>query len=328
VAARNGGGLETREASVTTDYRDGIAFTEGRYWPIEEAKISMLDWGFLRSDANQDTISVWQGRFFRLEDHLDRFARNIARLRFVCPYDRDQQREILMECLRRTGFRDAYVQMLMTRGRPPIGVRDLRRCDNKFHVFCLPYMWLAPQEARERGLHALISDIQRVPPESVDPTIKHYHWLGFEMGLFQAYDAGADTVILVDRDGNITEGPGFNVFIVEGGRLLTPERGVLDGMTRRTVIELCAQTNVRCELARISREQTLAADEVFLSSTAGGVVPVTKVDGRDVGDGNPGPVAARLNDLYWSKREAGWHGTPVDYRARAQAQDGRRPDPG
>ena len=160
-------------------YPNGIAFVDDTYWPVEEAKISLLDWGLLRSAANQDTISVWNGAFFRLEDHLDRFERNIRKLRFECPYRRDEQRVILTECVRRTRFRDAYVKMLMTRGRPPIGVRDIRQCVDKFHIFCLAYMRLAPEEARQRGLHAKISHIQRVPPETVDPAVKHYHWLDF-----------------------------------------------------------------------------------------------------------------------------------------------------
>ncbi len=303
------------ETDPESPYANGIAFTEGEYAPVEDAKIALLDWGFLRSDANQDTISVWKGLFFRLEDHLDRFARNIAKLRLTCPYDRDKQRAVLMECVRRTGFRDAYVQMLMTRGRPPIGVRDIRRCENKFHVFCLPYMWLAPEDVRERGLHLAISQIRRVPPESVDPTLKHYHWLDFEMGLLEAYDCGADTVVLTDMEGNLAEGPGFNLFIVERGRLTTPGSGVLDGMTRRTVVELCAETNFACELAPVEPARVYAADEVFLSSTAGGLLAVTEVDGHTVGSGEEGPVTARLRVLYWSKREAGWHGTPVDYAA-------------
>ena len=298
---------------MNADYRDGIAFTEDEYWPIAEAKISILDWGFLRSDANQDTISVWKGQFFRLEDHLDRFARNIERLRYRCRYTRDEQREVLMECVRRTGFRDAYVQMLMTRGHPPIGIRDVRQCENKFHAFCVPYIWLAPEDARRRGLHAVISDIQRVPPESVDPTIKHYHWLDFQMGLLDAYDKGGDTVFLVDRENNLAEGPGFNIFVVAEGRLLTPGSGVLDGMTRRTVFELSSETNTDCVLASLTRDQVHTADEVFLSTTAGGVIPVTTVDGHAIGDGTPGPVTSRLSDLYWSKREAGWHATPVEY---------------
>ena len=236
---------------MSSEYQNGIAFTDGTYCAVEEAKISLLDWGFLRSDANQDTISVWNGAFFRLEDHLNRFERNIRRLRFECPCSRDEQREILTECVRRTGFRSAYVQMLMTRGRPPIGVRDIRECVNTFHVFCLPYMWLAPEDARQRGLHMKIGRIQRVPPDAVDPTIKHYHWLDFEMGLFEAYDAGADTVVLTDRDGNVVEGPGFNVFVVEDSRLTTPATGVLDGMTRRTVMELCSEANIECVLTAI-----------------------------------------------------------------------------
>lgn len=295
------------------NYENGIAFTDDTYWPVEEAKISLLDWGLLRSDANQDTISVWNGAFFRLEDHLDRFDRNIRKLRLECPYRRDEQRAVLTECVRRTRFRDAYVQMLMTRGRPPIGVRDIRQCVHKFHIFCLPYMWLAPEEVRQRGLHVKISHTQRVPPETVDPTIKHYHWLDFQMGLFQAYDAGADTVILIDRDGNVAEGPGFNVFVVKDGRLATPATGVLDGMTRRTVIELCGEMNIECVLEPILPSKVYETDEVFLTSTAGGVIAVTMVDGRPIGDGKPGPITNQLNASYWSKREAGWHTTPIDY---------------
>ena len=212
-----------------TDYGKGIAFVDGGYCPVDEAKVSLLDWGFLRSDANQDTVSVWKGLFFRLEDHLDRFQRNIAKLRMTCPYDRDEVRDIVMECVRRTGFRDAYVQMLMTRGRPPIGSRDPRLCENKLFVFCLPYVWVATPEQQEKGLHLAISKICRIPADSVDPTIKHYHWLDFEMSLFDAYDRGADTTVLIDRDGNLSEGPSFNIFLVRQGRLLTPGAGSWTG---------------------------------------------------------------------------------------------------
>ena len=121
---------------MESPYRHGIAFIEGRYCPIEEARISILDLGFLRSDANQDTVSVWAGSFFRLDDHQQRFERNNARLRLNCPYERAERSEILAECVRRTGLSNAYVQMVMTRGRPPVGVRDIRKCDNQFYAFC------------------------------------------------------------------------------------------------------------------------------------------------------------------------------------------------
>ena len=298
---------------MESPYRNGIAFIEGRYCPIEEARISILDLGFLRSDANQDTVSVWAGSFFRLDDHQQRFERNNARLRLNCPYERAERSEILAECVRRTGLSNAYVQMVMTRGRPPVGVRDIRKCDNQFYAFCLPYIWLAPEDQRRRGLHAHISDIQRVPPETIDSTIKHYHWLDFETGLLEAYDAGADTVIVVDRHGDIAEGPGFNVFIVERGRLATPAAGVLDGITRRTVLELCAELRIAWATEPIPPARVHAADEVFVTSTAGGLISVTKVNGRPVGAGTPGPITTRLTDAYWSRREAGWHGTRIDY---------------
>ena len=292
---------------------NGVAFVEGEYVPVEEAKISLLDFGFLRSDANQDTVSVWRGRFFRLEDHLDRFQRNVERLRMTPPLDRDGQRAALMECVRRTGLREAYVQMLMTRGRPPAGSRDIRLAENKYFAFCLPYIWIASPEKQEQGLDIAVSSTWRIPPESVDPTIKHYHWLDFQMSLFAAYDAGRDTTVLIDRHGNLTEGPGFNIFLVRGGELLTPGEGVLDGMTRRTVWELCVETNLRHRATAVPAGSLGEADEVFICSTAGGIMPVSRVDGAAIGNGAPGPVTLRLRGLYWSKREAGWHATPVDY---------------
>ncbi|MAG95704.1 MAG: aminotransferase class IV [Alphaproteobacteria bacterium] len=296
------------------DYSAGIAYVEGAFVPVGEAKVSLLDWGFLRSDANQDTVSVWRGQFFRLEDHLDRFLRNIAKLRMTSPLPRDGIRDVLFECVRRTGFREAYVQFLMTRGRPPIGSRDPRLAENKFFAFCIPYVWIATPEQQERGLHLTVSPYRRVPPESVDPTVKHYHWLDFEMSLFDALDQGADTTVLLDLQGNVSEGPGFNIFLLRGGRLVTPTGSVLDGMTRATVFELCGETNLAVEEADIPAAELASADEVFLSSTAGGIIPIRRVDEHDVGDGTPGPVTRRLRELYWQKREGGWHGTPATYQ--------------
>ena len=117
------------------------------------------------------------------------------------PYDGSERRAIVIECVRRSGLRRAYVQMIMTRGRPPVGSRDPRECVNAFYVFCIPYVWIATPEVKARGLHLHVSDRWRIPPESVDPTLKHYHWLEFEMGLFDAYDRGAETVALRDRHG-------------------------------------------------------------------------------------------------------------------------------
>ncbi|MEZ5933368.1 MAG: aminotransferase class IV [Alphaproteobacteria bacterium] len=298
---------------MASEFKDGVAFVEGKFCPIHEARIPLLDWGFLRSDACQDTVSVWNGAFFRLEDHLQRFERSFTRLRMICPHDRAALHELAMEAVRLTGLREAYLQLIMTRGRPPIGSRDIRLAQNNFFLFCVPYISIATPEQKERGLHLIVSDIRRIPPTSVDPTIKTYHWLDFEMGLFEAYDCGGDTVVLTDEHGNVTEGPGFNLFAVKDGHLLTPDAGCLDGMTRDTVFALCAETNLDCVPAPLPADDLGSMDEIFISSTAGGLMPVSQVDGQVIGASSIGPVTMRLRDLYWSKRSKGWHATPIDY---------------
>lgn len=306
--------MEARQAkafSGAADYAAGAAFVDGDYVPIAEARIPLLDWGFIRSDACQDTVSVWAGQFFRLEHHLERFERSYSRLRMESPLTRDEIREVLFNLVRRCGFDKAYVQMVMTRGRPPIGSRDPRQCVNRFQAYCIPYVWIATPEVQKRGLHMHLSNRVRVPPQSVDPEVKHYHWLDFDMGLYDAYDRGAETVCLVDLDGDVAEGPGFNIFAVHQGCVTTPKRNVLDGMTRDTVGLLCEELNIPFSLARIPPETLRNADEVFLSTTSGGIIPVSMIDGQPVGSGVPGPIGLGIRELYWSKREAGWHGTPV-----------------
>ncbi len=290
----------------------GCARIDGDYVPLAEARIPILDWGFLHSDATYDVVHVWKGSFFRLEDHLDRFERSIAGMRLTSPHDRDAIREILMECVRRSGLRDAFVEMICTRGVAPTS-RDPRHADNRFYAFAAPFVWLANEEQRKRGLHLMISSVRRIPGDSVDPKIKNYHWIDLTKGLFEAYDRGGETVVLTDGAGNVTEGPGFNVFCLEDGIAVTPDSGVLEGITRRTALELCAESGIETHTEPLSAERLRDADEVFITSTGGGIMPVTRVDDRILGNGVPGPITARLVDLYWSKQEAGWHGTPVDY---------------
>ena len=296
-----------------TAYASGAAFVDGRFVPVAEARVPILDWGFLRSDATYDVAHVWRGSFFRLEDHLDRFERGVARLRMSPPYDRAEIRELLIECVRLSGLRDAYAEIVCTRGVPPPGSRDPRECENNFFAFAVPFVWIAEPEKQERGLHATIGRVRRIGPESVDPTVKNYHWLDLELGLYEAYDHGGETVILVDREDNVVEGPGFNVFAVKEGGIATPSRGVLEGITRKTIIELADEHEIALEQRAVPAEEVRRADEVFLTSTAGGVIPVTTVDGEPVGDGAPGPVTLRLREAYWNLHKDPRFATPVRY---------------
>lgn len=305
--------------SAAPDFSAGAAWIEGRFVPIAEARIPILDRGFTRSDATYDVTHVWKGYVFRLEDHIDRFERNIAALRMKLPCGREELRRILIECVRITGLRDAFLQMTLTRGLTPRGSRDPREAENRLYVFAIPFVWIADRQKQEEGLNLHISAIERIPSTSLDPRTKNFHWLDLTLGLFEAYDRGCDIEVLTDRNGDVTEGPGFNIFVLADGRLLTPSEGVFDGMTRRTVLELAGETNVRAEETTVAADLVRRAEEVFLTSTAGGIMPVTAIDGKRVGDGRPGPLTRRLQELYWSKKEKGWLGTPIDYRATAAA---------
>jgi branched-chain amino acid aminotransferase len=138
----------------------------------------------------------------------------------------------------------------------------------------------------------------------------------------EAHDHGFDTVVLCDAAGLVTEGPGFNVFVVKDGRVLTPDRGVLHGITRRSVLELCEELGVEAEIAPIPRALLEDADEVFLATTAGGVMPVSRVGARILGNDRPGPLSVRLKDYYWGKHAEGWHRTEVRRDAEWSAREG------
>ena len=247
------------------------------------------------------------GKFFRMDEHLERFERSMAGLRLEIPYDRAAVAEIIHECVRRGSLRDSMVMVIATRGMvPPDGRRDLRKCTNGFIAAALPYHTVVTPEELEKGIDMIVSSVPRIPTESVDPRIKNFNRLDFCRALFEAYDRGANYAVLPDHEGNLTEGLGYNIFASRGGRLISPDWGVFEGITRRTVFEMCAETNVKAELVKMKADDLHAADEVFIASTAGGIMPVSTVDGAPVGDGTPGPADHPPDrDVLGVAREAG-----------------------
>jgi branched-chain amino acid aminotransferase len=291
---------------------DGVAFIDGEYVPAHEAKISIFDTGFTRGDAVYDTVSVWKGRFFRLDDHVARFLRSCAGARLTCPHAPAEVKSILAGCVHRAGVEDAYVQMIVTRGMfPSTGRRDPRLCQNRFIAFALPYIWIVSPERQAEGIDLALVQNRRTPTEAIDPRVKNFNWMDLQRGLFEALDRGADTAVLLTPGGFLSEGPGFNLFVVKDGAVLTPRSNVLEGITRATVFDLAREAGAPAQEADLRPDALQTADEAFLSSTAGGIMPVSKVDGRPLGSGRPGPLTTRLRGLYWDKREAGWLGTAV-----------------
>ncbi len=284
-----------------------------QYLPISEAKISVLDYGFLHSDATYDVVHVWEGAFFRLDDHLDRFFAGLDKLHMSIPYDGKQVTEIVHNCVALSGLRSAYVEFICTRGTSPTFSRDPREAINRFIAFAIPFGSVANPEQMKHGLHAAITPLQRIPPQSVDPTVKNYHWLDLVKGLYAAYEVGADTAMLVDAAGNVSEGPGFNIFAVTDGKVLTPEFGVLRGITRQTIFDICHSLGINCLARDLSPTMLKQADEVFVTSTAGGVMPVTKIDAEAIGTGSPGPLTGQIAETYWQMHRDDRYQLLVEY---------------
>jgi branched-chain amino acid aminotransferase len=295
-------------------FAEGAAHVDGEIVPIGEARVPITDLGFSRSDVTYDVVAVWDGAFFRLDDHLERFERSCASLRLTLPVDRDGMKAILHELVRRSGLRRAYVDVICTRGTSRTGSRDPRTFENHFYAYAIPYVWILRQDDPGAGMAAVIAKtVRRIPTDSVDPTVKNFHWGDLTRGQFETYDRGGSHPVLLDHSGNVTEGSGYNLFAVIGDRLLTPESGALEGITRRTVLELAATEGIKAEPATISEEDFRSASELFATSTAGGVMPIISLDGRPLGDGRPGPVTTLLRDRYWRAHGDPRYITRVDY---------------
>ena len=297
-------------------FPSGCAWIEGKFVPISEARIPILDMGFTRSDLTYDVVSVWNGGFFRLEDHLDRLRRGCEKLRLVPPVGPDEIKQILIDTVALSGLRDAYVEAIVTRGVPEKGERDPRRVSARFYAYAIPYVWIVSEKDQQKGIAVAISQAtDRISARSVDPTVKNFHWGDLTRALFEAFDSGASLPILTDGQGKITEGPGYNVFALYKDRLYTPAAGVLEGITRKTVIELARIHGIEMIVGELDVDMLNAADEIFLTSTAGGVMPVSTLDGKTVGVGRPGPVTSLLRDAYWKLHNDERYFLPIDYKA-------------
>ena len=295
-------------------FAEGCAWVDGEYVPIAEARVPITDTGFSRSDVTYDVVSVWKGRFFRLDAHLERFERSYRGLHLNPPLSLTEMREVLFECVRRSGIRDAYVDMIATRGAAAPGERDPRRFQNRFYAYAIPYVWVVRPEKQEKGSHLVVAEsVQRIPPESVDPTIKNFHWGDFVRGIYEAYERGGELAVLTNAQGELTEGPGFNLFAVAGGAIYTPARGALEGITRRTVLELAEAAGIATHAEGFDAAFLRGADEVFVTSTAGGVMPITTLNGDAVGNGVPGPITTELRERYWKAHEDPRWSDAVDY---------------
>ena len=238
----------------------------------------------------------------------------MAGMRLNIGLERNEIEAALSLMVGRSNLLNAYVSMNASRGLPLPGSRDPRQCKNHFYAWCVPFIHVIKPELAEEGASAWIAkSVRRIPSGSVDPRIKNYHWRDFTVGLFEAKDNNFETTILLDYNNNVTEGPGFNLFSVKNGRLVTPDLGVLEGITRRTVLEICDELGYEVEIRTLPVSEFMQSDEIFISTSGGGVAPLSKVDGYTIGDGTPGPVYQHLHKVYFEWTERPEHRTEINY---------------
>jgi branched-chain amino acid aminotransferase len=307
------------------EYETGSAFINGTYCTLMEASIPLMDGGFLACDAVYEKLTVSNGRYFRLQDHFDRFSRSCAKFRLRNPHTSTEMAQIFDRLVSLTGLRQAGVFWCVTRGLPKGDDDRADRSDpgafeNRFYAFADAYLSIVTPEQRRKGVDLLISETYiRIPPKAVDPTAKSFHWMDMKLSLFEARDHGKDWSVLVDRDGYLTEAPGANIFVIKNGELFTPDCGCLEGITRKTTLELAEMIGVRTHTERVRASQLREADDAFMTSSAGGIMPVNSVDGVVLGGvAGPGELAVRIHNLYWEKMWEGWKSTPVDYEGSSR----------
>ena len=300
---------------MENDLSLGAAWMNGTVIPISQAAIPVNDWGLVHSDITYDVVPVIDGAFFRFDEYLARFLSSMENLHLDPGMSKRDIKAALHQMVSKSRLRDSYVAMVCSRGKPKIaGSRDPRDCDNHFFAWCVPYVHVIKPEVVEQGATAWIAqNAYRIPENSVNPRVKNYHWGDFTQGIFEAKDKNYETVILLDYDGNVTEGPGFNVFAVKDKVLITPDRGVLAGVSRKTVLEMAEHLGINTSIRSLSVEELLEADEVFLSSSGGGVIPIIRVNETIFGNGASGPISVQLNKTYWTWTTLEKYRDPIDY---------------
>ena len=270
-------------------------YLDGKYVPEEEAKVSVFDHGFLYGDGVFEGIRSYNGRVFKLREHLDRLYESAKSIMLEVPLGMDELEEATLETLRRNGIRDGYIRHVVSRGVGDLGL-DPRKCKKASLVIIASRIVLFPPELYEQGLKVVTVATRRNIPDALEPKIKSLNYLNNIMVKMEANRAGVLEAIMLNNQGYVAEGSGDNIFIVRRGRLLTPPTyvGALEGITRRVVMELAAARNMQVIEEPFTRHDLYTAAECFLTGTAAEVIPVVNVDDRVIGDGHPGPVSRQL----------------------------------
>lgn len=286
-----------------------IVYVGGEFVPQSQARISVLDHAVLYGDGIFETAVARNGFIYKLDAHIDRGFRSMTAIALAPPCDRAAMRDLVIETTRRNRLKDAYIKWLVTRGSNGRPLMDPTGCEPNLIIIVLPYIERAERLAE--GLRLKTAALRRPPGQVLDPQIKSINYLNLVLAKLEAKAAGADEALLLDTSGRVCEAAGWNVFFIFGDLIRTPRHDILHGITRETVMDLSPAYGLSAEIAELELYDAYTADEAFLASTAGGLLPIVAIDGRMIGDGRPGPYFRALRSAYEELVGSGKYGTPV-----------------
>jgi len=270
-------------------------YIDGNFYPKSEAKISVFDHGLLYGDGIFEGIRAYDGIVFKLKEHIDRLYRSAHMIMLPIPIDKEEMIERTLETLRRNKLRDAYIRLVVTRGKGDLGLNP-RRCPKPTIIIITDSIMLHGNDAKENGIVALISWVKRDPVDATSHEIKSLNYLNSILAKIEANIWGVDEAIVLDKNGFVCEGVAENIFLVKNEKLCTPPTytGALHGITAQAVQDLAKKLGYDVEETIITPFQLFNADEVFFTGTASEIIPLREINKRQINDGKPGPTTKRL----------------------------------
>ncbi len=274
-------------------------YINGKLYDKDDAKISVYDHGLLYGDGVFEGIRSYSGKVFRLQQHLDRLWNSAKAIWLEIPMTKDQMAKAIQDTLAVNGIQDGYIRAVVTRGVGTLGL-DPNRCSDPQVIIITDKITLYPDELYRKGLEIITVSTIRNHPAALSARIKSLNYLNNILAKIEGLQAGCIEALMLNHKGEVAECTGDNIFLVRGGRLLTPpiDAGILEGITRDAVIELARDAGIEVREIPLTKHDVFIADECFLTGTAAEVVPVVKVDSRKIGDGTPGPITCDLMERF------------------------------
>jgi branched-chain amino acid aminotransferase len=287
-------------------------YLNGKIVPEEEAKVSVFDHGFLYGDGVFEGIRVYDGNVFRLEEHIDRLFESANTIDMDIGMTPQEMIQAILDTIVANKKKDAYIRLVVSRGRGDLGI-DPDKCDKPTIVIIVASIALYPEEFYRNGIELVTASLRRIPMSSLDPRIKSLNYLNNILAKIEGKQAGCVEALMLNQAGLVAECTADNIFMVKGNVLRTPDvlQGALAGITRQAVLDLAEEMGMETVRRKVGLHDLYNADEVFLTGTGAEVVPVIKIDGRQIGIGKPGAKTHALLEAFRKLRTE--DGVKVDY---------------